>query len=363
MKTLQKYFFKEFVIHFFPILTFLISIFALSEFFWRLNDFITYKPSVLIILCFLSLHLPLWFVQTLPLTVMLTTVLSISNFNYTKELVALKTLGVNTKKFFLSWLTIGLVLSISSFFVNDKIATKFFLKAQEVFYTKIKKERFDKNILTNLFYYSHQNNFSTFIFIDKYDKFNNKVYSFLMQQYLNGKIKTQVYSNEGTKNKLVLNLFDTVEQQFRGDTIVSEKIVKTYKYQLPVDIEDFKYNFATMQLDQFNISQLKQAIKICKYKGEPVNRIVTEISFRYAISFLNFILIFISIPLAQTSHSQYGKLSSFVYVLISFIIYWSLLSFLRILGETGVINPFISVWIPNIIFFLVGLVLYVNKYL
>jgi hypothetical protein len=66
---------------------------------------------------FLYLHLTLWFVQTFSLTVILTMVLFISNFNYTKELVALKTLGVKTKKF-LSWLTIGLVLSISSFLLQ-----------------------------------------------------------------------------------------------------------------------------------------------------------------------------------------------------------------------------------------------------
>jgi lipopolysaccharide export system permease protein len=363
MKTLQKYFFKEFIIHFLPIAIFFISIFAISEFFWRLNDFITYKPSITIIIYFLSLHLPLWFVQTLPLSIMFSTVLSISNFNYTKELVAIKTLGINTKKFFLSWLIIGLVLSITSFFINEKIATKFFYKAQEIFYTKIKKEQFDENNLTNLFYYSHQQDISTYIFIDRYDITNTKIYSFLLQEYQNGKIKTQVYSNEGKKNNLMLDLFDTVQQQFYNNRIISEKHVKNYKYQLPVDIENFKYNFATMQLDQLNINQLKQAIKICKFKGEPVNRIVNEISFRYAISFLNFILIFISISLGQTSLSQHNKLNSLIYVILSFIIYWTMLSFLRTLGETGIVNPYISVWIPNIIFFFAGFVLYINRYL
>ena len=363
MKILQRYFLKEFVYHFLPISIFFISIFAISEFFWRLNDFISYKPPTIVIIYFLFLHLPLWFVQTLPLSVMLTTILSISNFNYTKELVAVKTLGINTKKFFLSWLIIGLVLSIFSFFLNDKIATKCFHKAQEIFYTKIKKEKFDKNDLTNLFYFSYQKDISTFIFIDRYDRTNNKIYSFLLQQYQNNKITTQVYSDEGIKENFVLNLFNAIQQQFRNNKIISEKLVKIYRYQLPVDIENFKYDFATMQLDQLNMKQLKQAIKICKFKGETTNRIVTEISFRYAISFLNFILIFISISLGQTSHSQHGKLNSFIYVMISFIIYWTLLSFLRTMGETGVVNPYISVWIPNIIFLFVGIILYVNKYL
>ena len=363
MKTLQKYFLKDYVLHFLPILVFFISIFALSEFFWRLNDFITYKPSLIVILYFLFLHLPLWFVQTLPLTVMLSTVLSISNFNFTRELIAVKTLGINTKKFFLSWLVIGFVLSIASLLINDKIATKFFYKAQEVFYTKIKKEKFEKDVLKNLFYYSCQKDVLTYISIDKYDRTNNRIYSFLMQQYQNGKIKIQLYSKEGVKNNLSLDLFDTVLQQFHNNTLVSEKLIKVYKYQLPVNIEDFKYNFATMQLDQLSISQLKHAVKICKFKGEPVNRISTEISFRYSIAFLNFILVFISISLGQTSHSQYGKLNSLVYVILAFIVYWTLLSFLRTLGETGVINPYISVWIPNVLFFIIGFILYTKKYL
>ncbi len=363
MKKLQIYFLKEFLSIFFPVQVFFIFVFALSEVFWRFGDFILHKPKFVDVINFLSLHVSLWFVQTLPISLMLSTVLSVSFFTYYREIIAIKTLGIDTKQFFVTWLVMGLLFSIFSFFVNDKVATKNFYKAQEIFYTKIKKEKFEKDFLKDLFYYFYHGDLLTYIFIDKYDKTNNKVYSFLMQQYQNGRIKFQIFSNEGIKDNLSLILSNAIIQQFYNNASVVEKIVKNYRYLLPVDVENFKYNFSTMQLDQLNLNQLKQVVKICKFRGESSNRILTEISFRYSIAFLNFIIVFFAIALGQISSSQHGKLNSLVYVILVFIVYWTFLSFLRTLGETGVINPYLSVWIPNIIFFLIGTVLYTRKYL
>jgi lipopolysaccharide export LptBFGC system permease protein LptF len=363
MRILQKYFLKEFLSIFLPIEVFFIFIFALSEFFWRFSDIIIHRPQFVDVLHFLSLHIPLWFTQTLPISLMLSTLLSISTFVYDREIIAVKTLGVNTKKFFISWLFIGLLFSIISFFVNDKVATRFFSKAQEVFYTKIKKEKYNKDTLENLFYYISAKDETTYIFIEKYNSVEKEINSFLLQKYTSdGSIKLQIYSPYGKKQNLSLLLFDTVIQKFNNNKLVSETKLYEYDFTLPVDIENFQYDFSSMQLDQFSIQQLKQGIKISLLKGETesVNRIVPEMSYRYAIAFLNFILVLLSISIVQNFASQYGKLTSFLYMLVLLIIYWLLLSFLRTLSEVGVINPYYGVWIPNVLLFILGLVLY-NK--
>ncbi|MFQ3675640.1 MAG: LptF/LptG family permease, partial [Endomicrobiia bacterium] len=154
---LQKYFFKELLKTFFPISGFFIIIFALTEFFWRLPDLITFKPQTFIVIKYLSFHIPLWLVQTLPMTTMLSTLLILSHFMYTKEIVATKTLGVDLKKFFVTWLIFGLFLSLASFYLNDSIATQYFKKAQNIFKSEVKKEPLQENVFYNLTYSDTKN--------------------------------------------------------------------------------------------------------------------------------------------------------------------------------------------------------------
>ncbi len=362
MKILQKYFLKELLFVFFPIEIFLIFIFILSEIFWRFSDFILHKPKMLDVIYFLSLHIPLWFTQTLPMSLMLSTLLSISTFAYYREIIAVKTLSIDTRKFFLSWLLLGVIFSISSFFIHDKIATNGFSKAQEIFYTKIKKEKFNKDFLENLFYYVVNGENITYIFVEKYDKIDKEVNFFLLQEYERNKLKLQICSPYGKKQNSNLVLNSVVIQKFNEKhDLIAEVILSKYNYQLPVELEYFQYDYTTMQLDQFNIKQLKQALKVSSLKGESVNRILTEISYRFAISFLNFIVILLAIPLSQNIPSQYGKLTSFLYMLILLIIYWTLLSFLRVMSELGVINPYYGVWIPNILLLIFGTFIYFKK--
>ncbi|MCS7151353.1 MAG: LptF/LptG family permease [Endomicrobia bacterium] len=363
MTTLKKYLIIEFFKHFIPIEFLFITIFALSEFFWQIGDFITYKTPFLNIIYYLTLLVPLWTTQTLPLSIMLSTLLVVTNFVFTREIISIQTLGVNLRRFFSILLIAGIFLSISSFALHDKVATKLFNNAYTFFHEKIKNEQVDTDVLKSLSYVSYINGYS-YVFIEKYDRKLKKCYSFLLEQYdsSNRNMIQQLYSPEGEKINSALKLKNCVIRQFSGPTIISEKLYNEYLYKLPIDIEEFRYDFSSMPLDKLNIAELKHAIQILTYKGESTYRIIAEISFRYAISSLNFIIMLVSISLGKTTSSQYGKLTSFVYTIIALIVYWTSLSFCRTFGELNIINPMVSVWIPNIVFFIFGTILYFRRY-
>ncbi len=359
MKTLQKYLLTEFLKLFFPISLFLILIFASSEFFWRLPDFLHFKPHLRIILYYLSTLIPLWFVQTLPITVMLSSLITINNFMYTKELISIQTLGVNLKKFFISWLIVGLLISISAFLINDKLATKGFLISQKIFNEKIKNQPSQIEDLKDLFYYDDIN--SCFVFIKEYNNKSFEAKNIIIEKYDNqNNLNKQIISPYAKKYEKILILENCIIREFKDNKFLKEKSVLRYEYPLLIGIEEFQYDYSSLQLDFLNLKELKNILKTLKLRGQNSARILSEISFRYSIAFLNFILILLSLSLGQNIYSQYGKFTSFIYTILALIIYWVLLSFLRTLGELNIINPIISVWIPNILFFIIGVFLYVR---
>jgi LPS export ABC transporter permease LptG len=344
---------------FFPISGFFIIIFALTEFFWRLPDFITFKPQTFVVIKYLSLHIPLWFVQTLPMTTMLSTLLVLSHFIYTKELVAIKTLGIDLKKFFISWLIFGLMLCFISFYINDKIATKFFKTAQNIFKTEIKKETVQENVFYNLTYSDTKNVFAT---IDIYDKTQSIIKNVIIEQLdPEYNLINQIFSPQGNKKNGTWILNNAVVRNFKNNILVSQKYLGQLKLPLEIDVEDFQYDYSNQPLDQLSIKELKNIIKISKLRGLPTEKYLTELGFRFALPTINFILILLSISLGQTTSTQYGKLVSFVYTILAIIIYWTLLSIFRNIGEVGIINPIVSIWIPNFIFLFFGVMLYFRK--
>ncbi len=358
MKVLQKYVLKEFFKVFIPIASFLIVVFALSEFFWRLPDFVSHKPPIGLIFYYLSLHIPLWFVQTLPIVVMLSCLLTITHLQYTNELVSIQTLGINTKIFFLVFVLLGLIFSFISFYIYDRVATKLFNKAQNIFETEIKKMPKITNLLTKLFYYDL--NKDTFILIEEYDTNNKSLKNLFIEKYKNNFLEQQIFASYGYKEKECIKLENCVVYEYQNNKYKNQYILKTLKYPLEVDIERFQFDYSNMQLDSLNIEEIKKIINFVRYKGESVSRFLTEINFRYAIAFLNFVVILLSIPLGKTVRGRYGSLISFVYTIIVLIIYWILLAVLRSVCEIGLLNPHF-VWLPNLLFFITGIVLYLVK--
>lgn len=358
MRILQKYVLKEFLKVFIPVASFLIVVFALSEFFWRLPDFVSHKPPVSLILYYLSLHIPLWFVQTLPIVLMLSCLLTITHLQYTNELVSIQTLGINTKVFFLSFVFLGLIFSFISFYIYDKVATKLFNKAQNIFETEIKKMPKISNLLTKLFYYN--SNKDTFILIEEYNTNNKSLKNLFIEKYKNNFLEQQIFSPYGYKEKEYIKLENCVVYEYQNNKYKNQYILKTLKYPLEVDIERFQFDYANMPLDLLNIEEIKKIINFVKYKGESISRFLTEINFRYVIAFLNLVVVLLSIPLGKTLRGKYGSLISFVYTIIILIIYWVLLAILRSLCEVGLLNP-TFVWLPNMLFFIIGATLYLVK--
>jgi lipopolysaccharide export LptBFGC system permease protein LptF len=278
---------------------------------------------------------------------------------YTKELVATKTLGINLKNFFITWLLFGLMLSITSFYLNDTIATQFFKKAQNIFKTEVKKEPLQENIFYNLTYSDTKNVFAT---IDSYDKNNSIINNVLIEQLDNEyNLITQIFSQKGFKKNNSWFLNNAILRNYKNNILYSEQKITELLLPLEIDIEDFQYDYSNQPLDQLSIKELKNIINITKLRGLPTQKYFTELGFRFALPTINFILILLSISLGQITSSQYGKLISFVYTILSIIIYWTMLSIFRSLGEVGIISPFISVWIPNFVFLIFGIVLYFKR--
>jgi lipopolysaccharide export system permease protein len=104
------------------------------------------------------------------------------------------------------------------------------------------------------------------------------------------------------------------------------------------------------------IGELRSAIASSKVAPQARLKMATELHSRFAFPFATFVFAILALPLGL-SNRRSGKGSGFTISILILLVYYVLLSFLRTLAEKGGISPVLAVWLPNLIFLSIGLLL------
>ena len=104
------------------------------------------------------------------------------------------------------------------------------------------------------------------------------------------------------------------------------------------------------------IEELRRGMNSLSVSPQTRLKMATELHSRFAFPFATFVFAILALPLGL-SNRRSGRGSGFTISILILLVYYVLLSFLRTLAEKGGISPVLAVWLPNLIFLAVGLVL------
>ena len=108
---------------------------------------------------------------------------------------------------------------------------------------------------------------------------------------------------------------------------------------------------------ELSISLLLQQIKDFEKKGLPTYAAKVELSKKFAIPFTCLLFGLLGAPLGIHS-SRGGKSGSFATSIVVIFLYYVGLIFMQNMGKSGKIEPYLSVWLPNII--VLGIIIYTS---
>jgi len=135
-----------------------------------------------------------------------------------------------------------------------------------------------------------------------------------------------------------------------GDKLSEYQTIKFDKYELNLSLPD------TVQLEkealvghrELSINLLLKQIKEFEKKGLPTFAAKVELSKKFAIPFTCLLFGLLGAPLGIYS-SRGGKSGSFATSIMVILLYYMGLIFAQNMGKSGQIEPYSSIWIPNII--------------
>ena len=314
--------------------------------------------KISMLLLFIS---PSFLIFTIPMAVLLGTLLSFGRLSGDSEITAFKASGVSLYQLFLPISILSVIAYLfTSFLVfyglpwgNRGFMATIYLIAQSKADIEI-KERVFNDVFDGLV-----------VYVDKVPIQGKRIEGVLIYDERDKEKVNTIFAKEGFLNsdpkshEVVLRLLDGDIHRFETKTKVYQRMkFDTYDLKL-----EFGKTFAALgkklKEHEMSIDEIKEKIKKMKIKGQDTTGQEVELHKRYAIPFACIVFGLIGVPLGiqpRRSARSYG----FILGIFILMTYYISLTASEILAMKKTIPAFLAGWTPNFLFFGLGLYLLVK---
>lgn len=356
LKILDKYILRQVIGQFIMgVLVFTSIIFASEGFITLIKQISTYGVPFKVALMIIILHLPAIFVMTIPMGVLLATVMTLNNLSLLSEITVMRACGIGLNRIAKPIFIFAIVMGFLSFSINEfvvpvmtKQATNLALWAfgqkniPEGKHNFTFKELKERGTLKRLFYVGQCKN-KTLYNITLLD--NSKKGTIQILQAREGKTspdgwvfdKGVTYTISDDGKVLDTAMFDSTDAMFGMD--LSKEMNKNIANERNF-IELFHYL-------KNNDVKNKQELMINLYD-------------KIALPLMTIALVLVGVPLAITPpRVRYNR--GFLFSILIIFVYYLVRAFSISLGESGTLMPVLAAFLPNIILSVAGAFIYYKK--
>ncbi len=356
MRLIRTYFLKEWLSSFLISLGIFTLAFSIGNLV-KLVDLIVNKgvsPFDIIQLFFMMI--PFSLIYTVPISTLISTLLTFGKAAADNEIVALKASGISCKIISLPFLTLGIILSLISFIFMDKVLPFTHYKSREIVFN-IGKKNPTAYLEPGTFIRSFKNHIIFFYGLKKNELQNVRIYVSEENTSLRTIIAERARINSITDTGLVLTLYNGT-----SDEIDLRRPNKFYKlnfkqYIITLNITNQSKTAIDKKPEEYTIKELKSNIEKLKNKGVDTLPLLSELYKRSAQPFTCLAFILIGFPLGIRTRRREKSIGFGVGLLIIVLYYVIFVS-----SESLILNrkipPYIGHWIPTVTIFILGLYFY-----
>ncbi|WP_432204543.1 LptF/LptG family permease [Cetobacterium somerae] len=351
MKKLDIYVSKNFIKSFLLSLIAFVNIFILSQLFKIIRYITEGKMTVLESATYILYLLPKILIEVTPLAVLLGSLMCINRMASNLEIISLKTSGISFKRIVIFPIIISFLISLVIFQLMDKVQPITLAKSRALRAGRKVTERVLPEIKNNAFLRTDHNIVYYIKQVNRVKNTGNLIEVIKLNSTFD-KIEEIITAKTGEfdldKNQWVLK--DAVVNNFVNKT---QKQYKTYSEK---SLDKAPDNFITIQdnPDELSNAQIKKAVREIRITGGDIKEPLSVLGKRYSFPFASFIVSFLGLSLG----SRYVRGASAISIALSVGLgysYYIVQASFEALSVNGILNPFVSGWVPNIIFLCLGI--------
>lgn len=353
LKILDRYLIKNFLITYVFVAFVIVLIICMIDYTEKVDDFLDKKaPLKEIVIDYYFNLIPYWINYISPLMVFIATVFFTSRIAARTEIIAMLSSGISFGPMLLPYMVGASVLGALTFLQVGWILPL----ANKI------RNNFEKTYVKNEFYFSGRNVHITiapdvYAYLESYNTSTKTGNKFTMET-INGNKLVQKFSAEKIvwqpkKGKWTLQNYQVRTLDSLGEKIKTGAEIDTTINLAPSDFES-DYNL----FETFTLPELNAYIDLLKSRGaDGLEVYLIEKYIRFTQPFAILILTAIGVIVsARKSRKGVGWQIALGFMLAFIYILFFLLS--KGVAEAGTINTLVAVWLPNIVFSFIGVILY-----
>ena len=353
MKILDRYILKDFSRVLILIMVLFIMLFIIIDFFDRLRLFLSNHATVSQMTGFILFQIPMIISLTLPVAVLIATLITLSTFARNSEITAMKANGISLYRAALPIFLSSLIISIGLFFFSEWATPLANQKADHIRHVEIEKETGLGSFKLEQLWYHGRDSIYNF---NHYDPKRNMILGVSLY-YLTPDFqpRMQIFSD-----KAFWEQGRWVGQRVLVITISKEGMPAIVKYdRMVMPIEELPADFEAVQVspDKMGYFTLRSYIQKLGSEGADTVPYLVDLYAKIAFAFVTLLLTVIGVIFSVHDERSGGMAKSIgIGIAIGFS-YWIAHAFFVSLGRSGTLYPLLAAWMANILFIMLGLIL------
>lgn len=358
MTILDKYILKQIIEMFLAgVFIFTSIIFASDTFITLIKQISLYGIPFKVALMIIILNLPSVFVMTIPMGVLLATVMTLNKLSLASEITVMRSCGIGINRIAKPIFLFSLVMCIASFVINETVVPIVTKQSKDLALWALGQKNIPEGKQNFIFKELQENGTLKRLFYVGYCK--DKVLHNITVLDLSKPDTIQVLqAQDGTTSPAGWGFnrgaIYTVAQEGK---ILNTTFFETSLAQFGINLSnELKQNVAK----EHNFLSLFKYLMANNLTGNDRNIYLVQLYDKMALPITTIVLVLVGVPLAITPpRVRYNR--GFLFSILIIFTYYLIRALSISFGEEGSISPFFAAWMANIVLFIGGSILYYRK--
>ncbi len=353
-RALDRYILHSFLYALVMALLAFIAIFVILDLFEKLDDFLDRDVPVAIILHYYVYRIPEILLLMLPVGMLLASLFSLGAFARNNEFTAVIAAGISMRRTLAPVLLVSFVISAAALLLGEAIAPP---AAERV--NKIKEEvikpgsRRAGRTRSNLSFLGDE---GRLFWIGRLEPALGRVENIVIQRLVGNTLVERLDAEEGTWEEGVWTFRNGYYRRFTGESLVE---AAPFSERIEREIGETPEDLAKIQKNSMQMSyrELSDHIDRLESGGADVQKEKVDLHMKIAFPFTSFLIVLLGSPLAALLNRS-GNALGFTLALMICFVYYMAIRVGQSFGYNEVLPPLPAAWAGNILFSLVGIILF-----
>jgi lipopolysaccharide export system permease protein len=356
VNTLDRYILREFVKTFSLIVVSLVCLYLIVDFFERIRMFLSNDATASQMASYFIFNIPMILSQMIPVTFLLSTLLTFGLLSKNSEITAMKANGVSLYRISMPVISLSLFVCIFAFLLAEFITPYTNQKAKYIKLVEVQKRKNPGSFKENQIWYRGEEGIYNFTLFDPEKSALKGVKINFLDRDMN--LTRRIDAKEALWNEGAWHFRDLVITTFpKGDFPVLERASSRI-----IDLPEKPADFTAVQKDteEMGFWELRKFIEKVRTEGYDATQYITDLHGKIAFPLVSLILAFLGVAFSLKSERSGGIAQGVGTGIIIGFSYWIVFAFSMSLGHAGTLPPFIAAWSANIILGAAALLLYLR---